>query len=93
MSEMPAGVYGAGPIHSPANRLPPSAIRAGEELTVYYSFDTNQDPQECHCGARACRGDMRRAKTMFIGLAFERLNAHVHTAENAWSLLKRKDAK
>jgi hypothetical protein len=36
---------------------------------------------------------MRRAKTMFIGLAFERLNAHVHTAENAWSLLKRKDAK
>jgi SET domain-containing protein len=36
------------------------AIRAGEELTVDYSFDTNQDPQECHCGARACRGDMRR---------------------------------
>jgi uncharacterized protein len=37
------------------------AIRAGEELTVDYSFDTNQDPQECHCGARTCRGDMRRA--------------------------------
>ncbi len=36
------------------------AIRAGEELTVDYSFDTNQDPQPCHCGARACRGDMRR---------------------------------
>ena len=36
------------------------AIRAGEELTVDYCFDTNQDPQECHCGARACRGDMRR---------------------------------
>ena len=36
------------------------AIRAGEELTVDYSFDTNQDPQECHCGAKACRGDMRR---------------------------------
>jgi uncharacterized protein len=36
------------------------AIRAGEELTVDYSFDTNQDPQACHCGARACRGDMRR---------------------------------
>jgi hypothetical protein len=46
--------------------------------------------REC---VKACRGDMRRAKTMFIGLAFERLNAHVHTAENAWSLLKRKDAK
>jgi SET domain-containing protein len=37
-------------------------IRTGEELTVDYSFDTNQDPQECHCGAKACRGDMRRPK-------------------------------
>jgi SET domain-containing protein len=36
------------------------AIGAGEELTVDYSFDANQDPQECHCGARNCRGDMRR---------------------------------
>jgi len=36
------------------------AIRAGEELTVDYSFDTDQDPQACHCGARTCRGDMRR---------------------------------
>jgi len=36
------------------------AIKAGEELTVDYSFDANQDPQECHCGAKACRGDMRR---------------------------------
>jgi uncharacterized protein len=37
-------------------------IRAGEELTVDYSFDTNQDPQRCHCGAKACRGDMRRPR-------------------------------
>jgi SET domain-containing protein len=36
------------------------AIGAGEELTVDYSFDVNQDPHECHCGARNCRGDMRR---------------------------------
>ena len=36
------------------------AIKAGEELTVDYSFDAKQDPQECHCGAKACRGDMRR---------------------------------
>jgi SET domain-containing protein len=36
------------------------AIRSGEELTVDYSFDTNHDPQECHCGARTCRSDMRR---------------------------------
>jgi len=36
------------------------AIRAGEELTVDYAFDANQDPQECHCGAKSCRGDMRR---------------------------------
>ena len=35
------------------------AIRAGEELTVDYSFDANQDPHACHCGAKACRGDMR----------------------------------
>jgi SET domain-containing protein len=34
-------------------------IRAGEELTVDYAFDTKQDPQPCHCGAKACRGDMR----------------------------------
>ena len=36
------------------------AITAGEELTVDYSFDAKQEPQECHCGARTCRGDMRR---------------------------------
>ncbi len=42
---------------------------------------------------KACRGDMRRARTMFIKLAFERLDAHVHTAQNVWSLLKREDAK
>lgn len=46
--------------------------------------------REC---VEACRGDMRRARTMFIKLAFERLNAHVHTAQNAWSLLKRENAK
>src|SRR5512142_1796201 len=38
------------------------AIRAGEELTVDYSFDANQDPQKCSCGAKTCRGDMRRLK-------------------------------
>jgi SET domain-containing protein len=38
------------------------AIRAGEELTVDYSFDANQDPQKCTCGAKSCRGDMRRLK-------------------------------
>ena len=36
-------------------------ITAGEELTVDYSFDAHQDPHECRCGARTCRGDMRRA--------------------------------
>jgi hypothetical protein len=30
---------------------------------------------------------------MFLNLAFERLDAHWHTAQNAWSLLKREDAK
>jgi len=35
-------------------------IKAGEELTVDYSFDSKHDPQKCHCGARTCRGDMRR---------------------------------
>ena len=38
------------------------SIAAGEELTVDYSFDAGQDPHECHCGARNCRGDMRRRK-------------------------------
>ena len=46
--------------------------------------------REC---VKACRGDMRRARTMFLNLAFERLDAHWHTAQNAWSLLKREDAK
>jgi uncharacterized protein len=35
-------------------------IKPGEELTVDYSFDPAQDPQECRCGAKNCRGDMRR---------------------------------
>jgi uncharacterized protein len=35
-------------------------IRAGEELTVDYSFDKTEDPQACSCGAKNCRGDMRR---------------------------------
>ena len=35
-------------------------IKTGEELTVDYSFDAHQDPHECRCGARTCRGDMRR---------------------------------
>ncbi len=35
-------------------------IRAGEELTVDYSFDAHHDPQVCRCGAKTCRGDMRR---------------------------------
>jgi SET domain-containing protein len=34
-------------------------IKAGEELTLDYAFDKKQDPQPCHCGAKACRGDMR----------------------------------
>ena len=38
------------------------AIGRGEELTVDYSFDAHQDPHECHCGARDCRGDMRRSR-------------------------------
>jgi hypothetical protein len=46
--------------------------------------------REC---VKACRGDMRRARTMFLNLAFERLGAHWHTAQNVWSLLKREDAK
>jgi hypothetical protein len=46
--------------------------------------------REC---VKACRGDMRRARTMFLNLAFERLDAHWHTAQNAWSLLKREVAK
>ncbi len=37
-------------------------IKAGEELTIDYYFDANQDPHECHCGARNCRGDMRRPR-------------------------------
>ena len=36
------------------------AIKAGEELTVDYSFDRKHDPHECHCVAETCRGDMRR---------------------------------
>jgi uncharacterized protein len=37
------------------------AIQAGEELTIDYSFDAHHvDPQVCHCGAKLCRGDMRR---------------------------------
>ena len=36
------------------------AIKAGEELTVDYSFDPNQDPHKCHCGTKTCRGDMRK---------------------------------
>jgi SET domain-containing protein len=36
-------------------------IRAGEELTVDYSFDTDEDPHQCSCGAQGCRGDMRRS--------------------------------
>jgi SET domain-containing protein len=35
-------------------------IKAGEELTVDYSFDADEEPQPCHCGAKTCRGDMRR---------------------------------
>ena len=35
-------------------------IEAGEELSVDYSFDASQDPHECRCGAKNCRGDMRR---------------------------------
>jgi SET domain-containing protein len=35
-------------------------IKAGEELTVDYAFDVKQDPHECRCGAKTCRGDMRR---------------------------------
>ncbi len=34
-------------------------IKAGEELTVDYSFDSKQDPHPCHCRAKTCRGDMR----------------------------------
>src|ERR1700722_13229366 len=29
-------------------------IKAGEELTIDYAFDPKQDPQPCHCGAKAC---------------------------------------
>lgn len=36
-------------------------ILAGEELTLDYSFDTDEDPHQCRCGAPACRGDMRRS--------------------------------
>ena len=36
-------------------------IRAGEELTVDYSFDAHEDPHVCRCGAKGCRGDMRRS--------------------------------
>jgi SET domain-containing protein len=35
-------------------------VKAGEELTVDYSFDSTEDPHECRCGAKKCRGDMRR---------------------------------
>ncbi len=35
-------------------------IRAGEELTIDYSFDADEEPQTCACGAKNCRGDMRR---------------------------------
>jgi uncharacterized protein len=35
-------------------------IKAGEELTIDYAFDAKHDPQPCRCGAKACRGDMRR---------------------------------
>jgi cytochrome c peroxidase len=30
------------------------------ELTVDYSFYTDEEPQPCHCGAKTCRRDMRR---------------------------------
>ena len=35
-------------------------IKAGEELTVDYSFDAHEEPQKCFCGAKTCRGDMRK---------------------------------
>jgi uncharacterized protein len=35
-------------------------IKAGEELTVDYSFDAHEEPHPCSCRARACRGDMRK---------------------------------
>ena len=34
-------------------------IKAGEEQTIDYAFDTRHGLQPCHCGAKACRGDMR----------------------------------
>ena len=35
-------------------------IQVGEELTVDYSFDPDEDPHACQCGATNCRGDMRK---------------------------------
>ena len=42
-------------------------IAAGEELTYEYNlFDSDDDAQDCHCGAKNCRG------TMFSDLELER---------------------
>ena len=37
-------------------------IKAGEELTVDYSFDAHEEPHPCGCRAKDCRGDMRRER-------------------------------
>lgn len=38
------------------------AIRAGEELTYDYRFGADQEPYECRCGSRRCRGTINLRK-------------------------------